>query len=191
MLKFNNFYLYIVKAEHIGGTTYFYQATPEEMAQLAASSGGNGSSSNSNGGGGAGSLSSNNLSSSNGGNVTSARGSLGSIASQGTMLSYPRFSVAPPLPAHLHHMRHPTNAPNFFIDDTIKRQLLERQTLAMSQLPPDQFPGVCGAIELLNISFDALTFMKSRINGFATQVHNLLFYLRIIVKICSFEVLEN
>ena len=58
-----------------------------------------------------------------------------------SILSLPNFHVAPPTPAHIHHLRTPTNAPHFFVQDELKKKLLERQTMAMAHVSPDQFPG--------------------------------------------------
>ena len=139
---------YYVSQEHIGGTTYFF--TAQELQALTASSGGNTN--------GTMSSSSVNVSSSNhgggGGGCSNGGGGSGAVVVNGgnstvdntPILALPTYNIAPPTPAHIHHLRTPTNAPHFFVQDDLKRQLLERQTLAMAQVPVDQYTGSLACI---------------------------------------------
>lgn len=56
-------------------------------------------------------------------------------------LLYLPYHVAPPTPAHIHHLKAPTHAPHFFMGDDLRNDILEKQALALTQVDPDQYRG--------------------------------------------------
>lgn len=56
-------------------------------------------------------------------------------------LVFPPYHILPPTPAHIHHLRAPSNTPHFFMGDELRHDLLERHALALAHVDPENFPG--------------------------------------------------
>ncbi|XP_076056563.1 poly(A) specific ribonuclease subunit PAN3 [Oratosquilla oratoria] len=92
----------------------------------------------------------------------------------GAALVFPPYHVIPPMPAHVHHLRAPVNAPHFFMGDELRQEIMERHTITLTQVDPDQFPDLPRQVDMYHelVPLEPPHAMnKSSMFGYATSVY--------------------
>lgn len=92
---------------------------------------------------------------------------------QNTMV-FPPYHLVPPTPAHVHHLKAPSNAPHFFMADELRHYLLERHAITLAQVDPEQYPDLPTEVDMYHelVPIEAPhSANKSSMFGYATSVY--------------------
>ncbi|XP_063596077.1 PAN2-PAN3 deadenylation complex subunit pan3-like [Penaeus indicus] len=89
-------------------------------------------------------------------------------------LVFPPYHILPPTPAHIHHLRAPSNTPHFFMGDELRHDLLERHALALAHVDPENFPDLPQEVDMYHelVPLEPQPAInKSSMFGYATSVY--------------------